>query len=233
MIGLFAAIAASSLAGSLHCAAMCGPLIELSGARSLRLALIHALGRLTTYASLGALAGLLGGALDLAGHLAAIQHVAAIAAGVAIVVWGVRGIAVARGWLSAGSATGGAAFSRGLAQLRGRGGGGRGARGGGRTGPRPCGWLWAFVVSAAGTAHPATGAAVMAVFWLGTVPAMTGALALGGAALSRIRHRMPVISACVLIALGLATLATRWSTAGTPGTDSSATSTSHCHGRAP
>src|SRR5262245_46810480 len=56
MTALWAAILASSLAGSLHCVAMCGPLLGLhGGARSLRLALVHALGRLTTYAALGAL----------------------------------------------------------------------------------------------------------------------------------------------------------------------------------
>ncbi|TMQ22619.1 MAG: hypothetical protein E6J90_12105 [Deltaproteobacteria bacterium] len=98
MIALWAAILGSSLAGSLHCVAMCGPLVGLhGGARSLRLALIHALGRLTTYGALGALAGLVGSAVDVAGHLAAVQHVAAIVAGGAIVGWGVRAIAVAAG----------------------------------------------------------------------------------------------------------------------------------------
>jgi uncharacterized membrane protein YdjX (TVP38/TMEM64 family) len=68
----------------------------------------------------------------------------------------------------------------------------------------------------------------MAVFWLGTVPAMTGVLALGGAALGPIRRRMPVISACVLIALGLATLAMRWQDAGPTGATAP-----HCHRGAP
>jgi sulfite exporter TauE/SafE len=92
------------------------------------------------------------------------------------------------------------------------------------TGLLPCGWLWAFVVAAAGTATPAMGAAVMAVFWLGTVPAMTGVLALGGPLMQRIRRRMPVISACVLIGLGLATLAVRWQDAGATGAIAP-----HCH----
>jgi len=96
------------------------------------------------------------------------------------------------------------------------------------TGLLPCGWLWAFVVSAAGTAHSATGAMVMAVFWLGTVPAMTGVLALGGALVDRIRRRMPVISACVLIVLGVSTLASRWIDAGAAGATAP-----HCHTRMP
>jgi hypothetical protein len=67
----------------------------------------------------------------------------------------------------------------------------------------------------------------MAVFWLGTVPAMTGAIALGGPLLARARRKLPVISACVLIALGLATLAARWRDAGAAGVVAP-----HCHGSA-
>src|SRR3954469_11433477 len=115
MIALWITILGSSLAGSLHCVAMCGPLVGLSASKqSLSLALVHALGRLTTYAALGALAGAVGGAVDLAGHLAAVQHGAAIVAGAAIVGWGLREIAVARGRRSAGPARGGALFQRGL-----------------------------------------------------------------------------------------------------------------------
>jgi sulfite exporter TauE/SafE len=227
MIALGAAILVSSLAGSLHCVAMCGPLVGLhGGARSLRLALVHALGRLTTYATLGALAGLVGRAVDVAGHLARVQHVAAIVAGAVIVGWGVRAIAIARGWLGAPRSHA-VLFQRGLVQLRGRRAVSRAWLIGVLTGLLPCGWLWAFVVSAAGTASPWRGAAVMAVFWLGTVPAMTGLLAIGGPMIDRIRRRLPVISACVLIALGLATLAARWGDAGVPGVI-----TPHCHGRA-
>jgi sulfite exporter TauE/SafE len=224
MIALWITILGSSLVGSLHCLAMCGPLIGLSGGRySLSLALAHALGRLTTYATLGALAGLIGGAIDLAGHLAAVQHVAAIAAGAVIVGWGLRGIAVARGWRSGGTVRG-ALFRRGLVQIRGRRAAQRAWLVGALTGLLPCGWLWAFVVSAAGTGSPATGAAVMAVFWLGTVPAMTGMLAFGGVVVSGLRWRMPVISACVLLALGVATLAVRWHDAGAAGMTAP-----HCH----
>ena len=225
MTALWATILLSSLAGSLHCLAMCGPLVGLhGGARSLRLALVHALGRGTTYVGLGAAAGLVGRAVDLAGRLAAVQHVAAVVAGVVIVAWGARSIAIARGWMQVRPASG-ALFQRGLSQLRGRRAVRRAWLIGLLTGLLPCGWLWAFVVSAAGTASPWTGASVMVVFWLGTLPAMTGALALGGPAIERIRRKLPVISALVLIALGLATLAARWDVAG-----AAAVTAPHCHG---
>ncbi|MEO7735023.1 MAG: sulfite exporter TauE/SafE family protein [Kofleriaceae bacterium] len=218
MTALWATLLVSSLVGSVHCVAMCGPLVGLhGGVGSLRLALVHALGRLTTYAVLGAAAGLVGRAVDLAGHLAAVQHVAAIVAGVVILGWGVRAIAIARGWLRADGRGGGALFQRGLVQLRTRRAVRRAWLVGVLTGLLPCGWLWAFVVSAAGTASPWLGAATMAVFWLGTVPAMTGVLALGGPMIAVVRRKLPVISACILIALGLVTLATRWRDAGRAG----------------
>lgn len=224
MTVLWATVLVSSLAGSLHCVAMCGPLVGLhGGARSLRLALVHALGRLTTYGALGALAGLVGRAVDVAGHLAAVQHVAAIVAGLVIVGWGVRAIAIARGWLRVRPLRV-TLFQRGLHQIRDRRAVRRAWLIGVLTGLLPCGWLWAFVVSAAGTASPWTGAAVMAVFWLGTVPAMTGVLALGGPVVERVRRKLPVVSACVLIILGLATLAARWRDAGVTGV-----TTPHCH----
>jgi hypothetical protein len=228
MTALVATILAASLVGSLHCVAMCGSLVGLhGGARSLRLALIHALGRLTTYAMLGAIAGLVGRAVDVAGRLAAAQHVASIVAGSVIVAWGLRAIAVARGWLGA-HAAGATLWRRGLSQLRGRRAASRAWLVGVLTGLLPCGWLWAFVVAAAGTASPWTGAAVMAVFWLGTVPAMTGVLAFGGPVIDRVRRRLPAISAGVLIVLGLATLAVRWRDAGATGV-----TTPHCHQGAP
>ena len=224
MTALWPTLFASSLAGSLHCMAMCGPLVGLhAGARSLRLAIVHALGRLTTYAALGALAGLFGGAVDMAGHLATIQHGAAIAAGIVIVGWGLRTIAIARGWLTTSGSTP-VLFRRGLVQLRARRAVSRAWLIGVLTGLLPCGWLWVFVVSAAGTGSPWTGAVVMSVFWLGTVPAMTGVLAFGGPALAWARRKLPVITACVMIVLGLLTLATRWGDAGATGA-----TTPHCH----
>ena len=60
----------ASIVGSVHCIAMCGPLVGLhGGAKTLRLSLVHSLGRLTTYVVLGAVAGLIGSAVDLAGRL--------------------------------------------------------------------------------------------------------------------------------------------------------------------
>ena len=224
MSAIAATVFVSSLVGSVHCIAMCGPLVGMhGGARSIRIALVHSLGRLVTYVVLGTLAGIVGGAIDLAGDLASVQHVATIVSGLVIVGWGLHAVAVARGWLR-GSTQNGVLFQRGLVQLRGRRAVTRAALIGVLTGLLPCGWLWAFVVTAAGTGHATSGALVMLVFWLGTVPAMTGVLAIAGPVLARLRVRLPVITACVLIALGLVTLASRWRDAGARGI-----TTPHCH----
>src|SRR6185436_13863300 len=102
-----------------------------------------ALGRLATYVTLGLVAGLVGGAVEIAGRAAQIQHAATLVAGAAIVGWGVHAIAVARGWVR-GSRASGALFQRGLVQIRSRRAVTRAWLAGALTGLLPCGWLWAF-----------------------------------------------------------------------------------------
>ncbi len=216
MTTLLSGILVASLLGSLHCVAMCGPLIGLAGgARSVRLALVHALGRLTTYVLLGVVAGLVGRAIDLAGRIGDVQRAATIVAGIALLAWAAVAIATAAGWRRPGHMRA-TLFRRGLTQLRGR-PTTRTWMVGVLTGFLPCGWLWAFVVSAAGTANPAAAAAVMAVFWLGTVPAMTGVLAFGGPLIDRLRARLPVVTAVALVVIGIGTLSVRWTDAGSSG----------------
>lgn len=218
---VLASVLAASVLGSLHCVAMCGPLVGLhAGAHSLRLSAMHSLGRLTTYTVLGALAGLVGSAIDTAGRLASVQRVAAIVAALAIIVIAVAPL-VSRGRTSSRSPFAAALgyvtrpqSSSGLVQIRPRTAARRAWLIGTLTGLLPCGWLWAFVVMAAGTASWAAGALVMATFWLGTVPAMLGVVRFAGPLVARVRARMPVITAIVLIALGLGTLALRWHDAG-------------------
>lgn len=214
MSAVLSAVLVSSFVGSLHCVAMCGPLVGLhGGARTVRLALVHALGRLTTYAVLGTFAGLVGRAVDLAGNLGAVQRAVTIVAGGAVIAWGLFQLAIVLGW-ARDPEVASTAFSSSLVRIGTKRAATRAWLVGVLTGLLPCGWLWAFVVTAAGTAHPVSGAAVMAVFWLGTVPAMTGVLATSGVIVRWLRHRLPVVTAIVLIAMGVTTLASRWSDAG-------------------
>jgi hypothetical protein len=73
----------------------------------------------------------------------------------------------------------------------------------------PCGWLYAFAATAAGTARPLSGAGVMAVFWLGTLP-MMATLGLGARRmLGPLAARLPVATSILLLIAGLATVAGR------------------------
>lgn len=214
---LLAGILATSLVGSVHCLAMCGPLAGLhGGARTLRLASVHSLGRLTTYVALGALAGLVGSAVNLAGQLGNIQRAATLLAAALIIGLGVYQIAEAyvprvRARARARERS---PFTAALVHIRPKSAVKRSYLIGTLTGLLPCGWLWAFVIAAAGTASLVGGALVMLAFWLGTVPAMTGLLAFAGPVVARIRARMPAVTAIALIAVGLGTLALRWHDAG-------------------
>ncbi len=236
-----AGIVVAALAGSLHCVGMCGPFAAvasggsaLTGARAAVVQAAYALGRLLTYLALGALAGWSGQALDVAGeNVLGVSRVAAVVAAVFMVLAGLDGLATAlRGrplWRRSvgphrlASIVGRAvratatwppaarAFAIGLA-----------------TTWLPCGWLYAFAALAAGTAHPLQGMAVMAAFWVGTVPALvavgTGAQVAG----ARLRRHAPVLLSLALLILGAWGLAERWPTAG-----GSATKGCHHHHAAP
>ncbi len=199
-LALLVGIVATSVVGSVHCVAMCGPLVgRHPGA--------HALGRLVTYVALGATAGAVGSAIDLAGKMAHVQRVAAVMAAIVIVIVGIQQVTGSR-LPAAGN------FGKALVRIRTSKPRRRAWLMGILTGLIPCGWLWAFVVSAGGTGHVWTGAAVMAAFWLGTVPAMVGLLTFAGPWLAKLRARMPAVTAAVMIALALGTLAMRWHDAG-------------------
>jgi sulfite exporter TauE/SafE len=212
-------IVVASVLGSVHCVAMCGPLVALhGGGQSLRLAFAHAGGRLATYSVLGAGAGVVGSAVDLAGRLGNIQRAATLLSGLAIVAWGIQIVRdTSRARTSAGAGT---AFGNALVKLRARRPARRAIALGILTGLVPCGWLWAFAITAAGTGRALDGALVMTAFWLGTVPAMIGATAW----LGWLRGRVPTVTACALVVLGLGALAVRWHDIG-----ASQVTAPHCH----
>jgi hypothetical protein len=258
VIALLGSVMAAGVVGSLHCAAMCGPLQALylplpiapserqrresrgqggsphdvlgpstrredaarsgqSGTSGLvsragaaerwRGALAHAGGRLVAYTSLGAIAGGVGVAVDLAGRAAEVQRAAMIVAGILIVAWGALALAAALG--VAVPRLRPRVWNRALVQIRRRRPGTRAALLGLLSAALPCGWLWAFVMLAAGTGSPLGGAAVMIAFWLGTVPMMLGVGAATAALARRIGPRLPLVTALTLIAVGVLSLAAR------------------------
>lgn len=220
MTALLLTVLLASLVGSLHCAGMCGAFVAFSVAGTAGRPLAHLAvqaayhgGRLVTYALLGVAAGLLGAALDLGGAFFGIQRAALGIAGLSMVLFGgaallriggvrVRGLAVPRFVQSA--------LQRGHAAARDLPPHVRALVIGMLSTFLPCGWLYAFVVTAAGTGSATLGALTMAAFWAGTVPVLA-VLGIGVRGLAGpLRRHAPVIAALALVVVGLAAIAGRF-----------------------
>lgn len=161
------------LVGSAHCAGMCGPLAlalpTTGNTRATFLAgrVLYNVGRLVTYAALGAAFGLLGQTFALAGF----QRWISLAAGVAILAGlfassrfalGLPAIS-AVGWLKSGF--GKLLRQRSLASI---------FLLGLLNGLLPCGLVYAAAAGATATGHFLDGTLAMIAFGLGTVPMMLG-----------------------------------------------------------
>ncbi len=223
MTALLTTVFVASLLGSLHCVGMCGGFVAFysgadgsGGARRLLSHAAYSGGRLVAYSILGLAAGAIGAALDLAGSLAGFQRIAAVAAGAVMVVWGVFAllqIGGVRVFKHRSSSKISAWLRRGISLVGKRPPVVRAATVGLLSGVLPCGWLWAFVVTAAGTGSALGGIAVMAIFWAGTVPILL-ALGLGAQVLSiPLRRHIPAVTAVILVALGLYAIIGRPTTA--------------------
>jgi len=218
-------VLAASLLGSTHCAGMCGPfaiMVAGNGKADRRNSLhqvlsAYHLGMLTTYLLLGALAGTLGASLNATGDLIVWQRMAAYVAGIAMLATagvvllrqlGLRigHLPIPNSWVKVIHAgfrlvarwpAIPRAYSIGLL-----------------TTWLPCGWLYAFVLVAAGTGSVVPALAVMLAFWVGTIPLLT---LLGWSSLGltpRLGKALPWISIAACVILGLFTLFSRV----TPGT---------------
>jgi hypothetical protein len=217
MTALGLTVLASSLLGSLHCAGMCGGLVAFAtGAGRSRGAwlahLAYHAGRLAAYGALGALGGAAGATLDLGGSLLGLQRAAAAVAGALIALWGAAALLEALGArvprLEPPRALG-RLVGRALRRIAGRPPAVRALSMGLLTGALPCGWLYAFVAAAAGTGSAPSGALLMAVFWLGTLPVLAG-LGLGAQALAGpLRRHAPAVCAVAMIVVGLLAVAGR------------------------
>jgi hypothetical protein len=194
MTGTLAAALIASLVGTPHCLGMCGGFAAAAAASWQELLAYH-LGRIGTYATLGALAGAFGGALPGPTWLPA-----AVAA--FFVVWFSLAIA---GWVPELRSP-----IPGIEKL--------GARVISRSGPAarfafgvvngllPCGLLYAALGMAVGSGGAAQGALTLAVFGLGTVPGLSIAAVSLRRLLSQHRWARQVLALLVLVS-GLSGLA--------------------------
>src|SRR6056297_289102 len=174
------AVLVASLLGSLHCVGMCGPLAIWATGNQHRVASLTAyhLGRLTTYLSAGLMAGLLGSAITLGGDVAGFQSMAARICGGLLIFFGILRIAqlVPALQREASAQWKPSKVARWLHQakpvLASRGPLGRGYLAGLLTTWLPCGWLYLFVLVAAGSGSVFSAIGVMTAFWVGTLPAL-------------------------------------------------------------
>jgi sulfite exporter TauE/SafE len=213
MLTLAMAVMVASLVGSLHCVGMCGPFAlwaTRGGSGHGTIAAYH-FGRLTTYLSAGLAAGVLGSAVTIGGDLAGFQSLAAKLAGGLLIFLGLSRLLLLlpvfqpKGVASVKPSPVAALLLRAKPLVASRGPVARAYLGGLLTTWLPCGWLYLFVLVAAGTGDVVLALTVMAAFWLGTLPALT-ALVLGARSLiPKFRTALPIIASLLLIATGLYT----------------------------
>lgn len=185
----------AGLAGSMHCAGMCGGFACALGGTQRGTAvnvirhLTYNLGRIVTYCFIGALAGQLG--LLLIGHAgesswaSALQRVFAALSGLLMVIVGLQFF----GWLNASQrlpGVVGVTLARGMKQVLSTTDSRAPLALGVLNGFLPCPLVYAFAAQAAGSGGALPGFMVMLLFGLGTLPAM---LAMGAIGL-RMRHNV-------------------------------------------
>ncbi len=219
---LLALLSVGFFGGFAHCGPMCGPFVLMqigdrqAGALTLRrfsagLRPAYHLGRLTTYAALGAAAGGLGASFIAFAHFRwAVSALLAVAAA-SFLFQGLKGSARFLR-LPFGAALG-ARYGDLIARLvplilRGTPGsyaGGRGLLLGLMLGFLPCGFLYAALIAAAATGSALAGSLAMLAFGLGTVPAL-GAIAMLSTGLARHSRRLAAAALPPVFLLNAATL---------------------------
>jgi uncharacterized protein len=211
-------VVVSSLLGSVHCVGMCGPFVLIATSRAAagrprrQAEWAYHAGRLSTYFTLGTAAAAGGSLLNLVGAQSGSSHLAA---------WLAGSVLLAAGLIAIGHLLGlrwphpplPAAFTLRLQQaFRATGHWPvpmRAAAIGMLTTWIPCGWLYAFVIVAAGAGSWLGAMLIMTAFWLGSLPLMH--LARSGVELlaPRVRRLVPWVTAGLLVATGLQTLVVR------------------------
>lgn len=213
---LLSTIIAASLLGSTHCAGMCGPFVLLLVGQpgtpqqgiSSRLAAYH-LGRLSTYLFLGALAGALGQTLNTTGWLLGSQRGAAFLAAAAMFLSAfvlllrqvgvpLKHLPIPQRWVK--SIYAGFRWAKAWPEMI------RAWWVGLLTTWIPCGWLYAFVIVAAGSGTVFSGMLIMMAFWLGTLPLLSLIGASAGHISQRWRLATPWIAIAASCVLGWMTL---------------------------
>jgi len=192
----YTAALALGFAGSFHCLAMCGPLVvglHAGNRSSIFHRLLYHTGRISSYAGIGLVMGLGGGAAS----LLSTERTVAIVAGTLMILTAVLQILSKRGVLPAKLVR---PLSRWISGTVGRLSPQRTPRTavalGILNGMLPCGLVVSAAVGSVGTGNAVDGAVFMMVFGLGTIPAMLGISFLPAFRLrsTRMSYVMPVLA---------------------------------------
>ena len=218
MSPLLATVVVASTLGSLHCAGMCGPFVVMACGSGesrpggwLALSTYH-IGRLATYLSLGAVAGLAGTTLTFAGNRLGMVQAASVVAGLCMLIAGclallrLFGVSLPHMAPPITLVKPAHAVFRSTARWRPP---LRALAIGFASTWLPCGWLYAFVLAAAGAGSVASALLVMFAFWIGTLPLLSLVGWGTNRVASRWRTAVPWVSAVVMIVAGTQLLATR------------------------
>lgn len=169
--------------GAGHCLAMCGPIVASlglaapAGRPAFTIAagtLPYHLGRVTTYGAIGAVMGLTGSFVNVAGRLAGASNAVAVLAGGLMVLVGLGATGVS-GPLERATAGWTARLTGAARTLLAGDGGGRLYPLGLALGLLPCGLSWTAFLGAAATGGPVPGLLSALAFGLGTVPGLLAA----------------------------------------------------------
>lgn len=205
------ALATGFLGGFGHCVAMCGPLVGALGIsappgiparRALAPQLAYHLGRITTYGTVGAVMGLAGSFVNVAGRMAGLQDAVAVLAGLLLLAMGL-GVASQSLWVKKAE---GKLAGRVIGAVR---------RVAGHDAPAgayplglvlgflPCGLSYSAFAAAAATGSPVRGLLLALAFGAGTLPALLLAGAIVAALSARARGLLQRLGGALVALLGL------------------------------
>ena len=192
-------------------------------------------GRLLTYLTAGTAAGIIGSLVSAGGSLIGLQSLAARLVGGGMIAFGIirlaeitmpgvmkkratvadkgkPGASVSPMAGTGASGIGGAVSGKISAWIAGRRpliqklpGLSRGVAAGALTTLLPCGWLYVFVLVAAGTGSVLPALMVMAAFWIGTLPALTALVVGSFGVAARVRPALPLLGCVLLLVTGFYT----------------------------
>ena len=197
------AVFIASIVGSTHCVTMCGPIAITVNNSSGYMTLYH-IGRLISYLILGIVAGLLGETF-LSNNFPIISTISIILISIFFIYTGYK-LIVGKPLEFLPSKMISQLISKptkwSLAQSRPV----KSLTLGVVNGFLPCGWVYIFVIGAVATKNPLYSAAILFIFWLGTVPALSAFPYIYKKTLKRAPKKLAIAAGVLLIVVGLANI---------------------------